>query len=172
MMTSLTLPHADGDRIEQRDDIHRLSCIIRRYGNPAPVGTPKILVAVDGSEVSLALASRVIEWQQNLQWSFDVHLLLVQDFLGKEAAERNLEKSALAETEAVRRHLQDAGIGFCLHVLMGDPAQRILERASSLEAALILMGMRGHGHVSSIILGSVAYKVIHESSRPVTLVRA
>jgi len=171
-MTPITLPHADGDRIDQRDDIHRLSCIIRRYGNAAPAGLVKMLVAVDGSAVSLALATRVIEWQQKLNWASDVHLLLVQDFLGKEAAERNLEKAALADTEAVRQRLQDAGIGFCLHILMGDPAQRIIERAACLDAALILMGTRGHGPLSSVLLGSVAYKVVHESIRPVTLLRA
>lgn len=55
---------------------------------------------------------------------------------------------------------------------MGNPAPAILERADELDATLILMGTRGHGPIGSVLLGSVAYKVVHGASRPVTLVRA
>lgn len=171
MNTVMKLPTLDDERIEQRDEIGRLVGIVRHYG-AAPVAGPRILVAIDGTEVSNALADRVIEWQQKHHWAFDTHLLLVHDFLGKEAAERLLEEVALADTAAVRERLRAAGIGHTLHVLMGNPAPRILERAAAIDAAVILMGTRGHGPIGSVMLGSVAYKVVHEARRPVTLLRA
>lgn len=168
---TIALPRADGECLKQRDDIQRLIGVIRRYGVPAPLDTPRILVAVDGSEVSDALIERVVEWRRYGR-SFDPHLLLVRDFLAKEAAERLLDEAGLSDTASVRERLRELGIGHTLHVLMGAPSTRILERASDVDAAMILMGTRGHGPIGSAMLGSVAYRVVHESSRPVTLLRA
>ncbi len=168
----ILLPIADGERHEQRDDIGRLIGLMFRHGAASEPGTPRVLVAVDGTEVSDALIGQVIEWQQRFQWNFDTHLLLVRDFLGKEAAERLLEESALEDCASLLRRLGNAAIAHTLHVLMGDPAPRILERAAAIGASMILMGTRGHGPISSAMLGSVAYKVVHASSIPVTLVRA
>jgi nucleotide-binding universal stress UspA family protein len=55
---------------------------------------------------------------------------------------------------------------------MGDPATRILERAAAIGATMILMGTRGQGRIAIALLGSVAHKVVYDSSIPVTLVRA
>ncbi|GMU42994.1 MAG: hypothetical protein AMXMBFR25_09800 [Lysobacterales bacterium] len=168
---TIALPRADGECLKQRDDIQRLVGVIRRYGVPAPLDTPRILVPIDGSEVGDALVERVIEWRR-YGWSFDPHLLLVRDFLAKEAAERLLDEISCADTESARERLREVGIGHTLHVVMGTPAPRILERAAAVDAAMILMGTRGHGPIGSAMLGSVAYKVVHESTRPVTLLRA
>lgn len=169
---TLTLPCADGERLEQRDDIGRLIGLVCRHGAPAATELPRVLIAIDGSEVSDALAERAVTWLQQYHWPFDVHLVLVRDFLGKEAAERLLEETARADSARVRDRLGQQGIGYTLHVLMGNPAPRIIERASALGAAMILMGTRGHGPIGSAMLGSVAYRVVHESTIPVTLLRA
>ena len=169
---ALKLPVADGERIEQRDNIGRLVGLMCRHGQAFARESPRVLVAVDGSDVSDVLADRVIEWLQQLHWAFDVHLLLVSDFLGKEAAERLLEQTARADTGHVRERLAAAGVGYTLHVLMGDPATRILERAAAIDATMILMGTRGRGHIAFALLGSVAHKVVYESTIPVTIVRA
>lgn len=169
---ALQLPVADGERIEQRDDIGRLVGLMCHHGQAAAAGLPRILIAVDGSEVSDALAETAIEWLQKYHWAFDTHLILVRDFLGKEAAERLLEETARADSAHVREILGAAGVGYTLHVLMGDPATRIQERAAALGATMILMGTRGQGRIALALLGSVAHKVVHESSIPVTLVRA
>lgn len=173
MTTSpILLPVADGERHEQRDDIGRLVGLMFRHGAPAVTDTPRILVAVDGTEVSDALMGQVIEWQQRFHWAFDTHLLTVRDFLGKEAAERLLEETALADCARCLQRLRASAVAHTLHVLMGDPAPRVLERAAAIGASMILMGTRGHGPISSAMLGSVAYKVVHTSTLPVTLLRA
>ncbi len=169
---TIQLPLADGEVLQQRDDIQRLVGVLRRCGVPAAVEVPRILVPIDGSEVSDALVERVVEWQQHFGWHFDPHLMLVRDFLAKEAAERLLDEVSQADTLRCRSRLKEAGISHTLHVVMGNPAPCILDRAAAIDAALILMGTRGHGPVGSAMLGSVAYKVVHESTRPVTLLRA
>lgn len=169
---SIALPLADGEHHQQRDDIGRLIGLTYRYGSAAEAGIPRVLVPIDGTSVSTALMDHVIEWQQRFHWAFDTHLLMVRDFLGKEAAERLLEDTALADCASSLERLKAAGVAHTLHVLMGDPAPRILERAAAIKASLILMGTRGHGPISSVMLGSVAYKVVHASSLPVTLLRA
>lgn len=168
----LQLPTRSGERIDERDDIERLIGLCLRFGDAPEPMAPRLLVAMDGTAVADALAQKLIDWRRDLGWSFDVHLLIVHDFLGKEAAERLLPESGIAATAAARALLDAAGIGHTLHVVMGPPAQRIVERAQALNAALILMGTRGHGPLGSVLLGSVAYKVVHDSDRPVTLLRA
>lgn len=172
MTTSIKLPLTDGERHEQRDNIGRLVGLIYRHGDGAASGLPRILVAIDGTAVSTALMDQIIEWQQRFHWTFDVHLLMVRDFLGKEAAERLLEETALADCASSLERLKASNVAHTLHVLMGDPAPRILERAAAIGASLILMGTRGHGPISSAMLGSVAYKVVHAADLPVTLLRA
>lgn len=169
---TIPLPLADGEILQQRDDIQRLVGVIRRCGAPAAVEVPRILVPIDGSEVGDALVERVIEWQQHYGWHFDPHLLLVRDFLAKEAAERLLDEVSQADSARCRSRLKAAGVAHTMHVVMGNPAPCILARAGDIDAALILMGTRGHGPIGSAMLGSVAYKVVHESTRPVTLLRA
>jgi nucleotide-binding universal stress UspA family protein len=169
---TLKLPVADGERIEQRDDIGRLVGLMCRHGQASADGLPRILIAIDGSEVSDALADKAIEWLHQFHWAFDTHMVLVSDFLGKEAAERLLEQTARADTAHVRERLSAAGVAHTLHVVMGDPATRILERAAAIGATMILMGTRGQGRIAIALLGSVAHKVVYDSSIPVTLVRA
>ncbi len=53
----------------------------------------------------------------------------------------------------------------------GDPAQRIVERAVSEGAELIVMGSRGFSDLKGLIVGSVSHKVGHLSPCPVMSVR-
>lgn len=53
----------------------------------------------------------------------------------------------------------------------GDPAQRILQRAVSEGADLIVMGSRGFSDLKGLFLGSVSHKVTHLAPCPVMSVR-
>lgn len=46
-------------------------------------------------------------------------------------------------------------------LLEGDPTNRILETAKQDRAQMIIMGMRGLGEVTGMLMGSVSYKVNH-----------
>lgn len=53
----------------------------------------------------------------------------------------------------------------------GDPATRILDRARETGADLIVMGRRGLGSLSSLLMGSVSTKISHLSECPCLTVR-
>lgn len=56
-------------------------------------------------------------------------------------------------------------------ILHGEPAKEILELADDLDASTIVMGTGGRNRLASTLLGSVAVKVIRDSSCPVLVVR-
>ena len=64
---------------------------------------------------------QLIEWQQRFHWNFDIHLLTVRDFLGKEAAERLLEDLVLYRIPASRLDMLRA-IGYRPGTLSVTPA--------------------------------------------------
>jgi nucleotide-binding universal stress UspA family protein len=55
-------------------------------------------------------------------------------------------------------------------ILEGTPAEVIVEVARTRDAALIVVGTRGHGAVAGALLGSVSSAIIHRSDRPVLVV--
>ena len=59
-----------------------------------------------------------------------------------------------------------------IHLVPGLPANRMIEVAQLLDAALIVIGSRGRSSISSILLGSVADRVVRVSTRPVVVVKS
>ncbi len=67
--------------------------------------------------------------------------------------------------------LKQAQLFHASAVLLGDPAQCIAEYVVDHRCEAVIMGTRGLGPVSGIVLGSVASKVIHAVNVPITLVK-
>ncbi len=78
------------------------------------------------------------------------------------------DQRRLAERAAAR--LSDAGIDAEPMVHTGDAAQRIVEAARG-EGDLVVMGSRGLGTLSRLLLGSVARKVLLHTQASVLIVR-
>ena len=57
------------------------------------------------------------------------------------------------------------------HTVTGEPAAAILEEATRLAVDEIVIGSRGLRPVGAALLGSVAYKVLHDAKVPVVVVR-
>jgi len=72
------------------------------------------------------------------------------------------------EAEPERAILSEAEVA----LVAGTPANRIVEVAHERDARMIVMGSRGRGALSGILLGSTAHRVVHLSRVPVTLVKA
>lgn len=65
-----------------------------------------------------------------------------------------------------------AGVAVKKTIRTGRPAEEIVKAAKAAKAGLIVLGSRGRSAVKAVLLGSVAYGVIHGStSIPVIAVR-
>jgi nucleotide-binding universal stress UspA family protein len=80
--------------------------------------------------------------------------------------------------ESDRKPLEDAerlaeqrGVTISTEVLVGEPVDEIVAFADSHDVDLIVVGSRGHGAFASALLGSVSLGVLHETRRPVLVVR-
>jgi nucleotide-binding universal stress UspA family protein len=77
-----------------------------------------------------------------------------------------------AADDAVR-FIKDSGVSARLEVrssLPGRTAREIVIAAGEEDATMIVMGTRGRSELTSLVLGSVAHKVIHLSDLPVVVV--
>ena len=70
-----------------------------------------------------------------------------------------------------RKLLEDAGVKFSEHKLVGKPWDVISEYASAHLCDLIVMGSRGLGTHTGALLGSVALGVAQRSTVPLLLVK-
>jgi len=140
----------------------------------------KILVAVDGSELS----DRALEHAAGLARAMGdtrLHVLTVlppirvygevKVYASEEHMHELAAQQAMRPLEAARERLEQAGVDAEFEELEGDPAETIARRAEELGCDSIVMGTHGRGRVTQLVLGSVAQRVVHLASVPVTLVR-
>ncbi len=154
----------------EHDDTGRLVGLVYDSAAPLPVaGAGPWLVAVDGSDNALRAVVHAAR-QAGAMTACPLHLVHVQRWLSKEAAELELAHRGLGATARARATLEAAGLPWRLHVLLGDPAKCIIEKAARLRAAGIVVGSRGLDAVEGLLFGSVAYKLVHLSPVPVTVV--
>jgi nucleotide-binding universal stress UspA family protein len=149
--------------------------------DPRGKGTPmkKILIALDGS----AASSEAVEFgvqlaaEQDAEVTF-VHVVRPLDVIPMtcfgmaagaqphEVAEE--ERQLLVEAKAAA---EQRGVRATAKLLVGDAVDEIVACADNLDVDLIVIGSRGHGTLTSALLGSVSRGVLSESKRPVAIVR-
>ena len=157
--------------LERRDDIGRLVALTwHGAGAGASAAGGRWLVAIDGSACSLrtlnTAAGLVALGRDN-----EVDLVNVQPWLVKEAAETELPRRGWAATAQAREWLDAASVRWRLHVVLGEAAPEIARMADALGSSAIAIGSHGLTATESLLLGSVAYKVLHLAKRPVLIVR-
>lgn len=141
-----------------------------------------ILLAVDGSKNSLDAVSSLIS---HANWFKDppkVQLLFVHlpvPSVGgafghgpsKEALDRYYTEEGEAALATAKSLLDKARIPHADSIVVGQPAETICDHATRTECELICMGTRGLGAAASLVLGSVANKVLHLAGMPVLMVK-
>jgi len=85
-----------------------------------------------------------------------------------EKLQREQSQGVLARAEPI---LKGAGLPYEKEVLVGPVAPVLVERARALGCDGIIMGTHGLTALGSMLMGSVAAKVVHLSTIPVTLVK-
>ena len=140
----------------------------------------KLLVATDGSDHANRVIDHVIKQAGRCAEPVEVHLLNVQLplagvniklFISREDLNAYYHDEGMAALKSGREKLDAAGIKNEFHIGVGDPAQVIVQYAEDKQCEQIVMGTRGLGTVSNLVLGSVATKVIHLAKVPVLLVK-
>jgi len=141
--------------------------------------TMKILLAVDGSQhsqkavkVVLKLAESLRSTPELLLFHADVPLLqMAAAKMGSAAVTRYHHENGVGATRKAAATLKRAGLAHQTLLKVGDAAPAILQAAKAQRCDMIVMGSRGHGALESLLVGSVAVKVIAQSSIPVVVVR-
>ncbi|HZH05414.1 MAG TPA: universal stress protein [Lautropia sp.] len=139
----------------------------------------KVLVPVDGSVNALHAVDFVIKEIRDGR-SLEVHLLNVQPqilsgharmYLKKDLIDEYYQEEAEKALKPAREKLDNEGIKYSVAHLVGNIADVIARYIKSTGCEMVVMGTRGLGSVHSMVLGSVATKVLHQVEVPVTLVK-
>jgi nucleotide-binding universal stress UspA family protein len=140
----------------------------------------RILVPIDGSSSSDHAVQHAIALRRS-GIDAEIQLLHVQPALLMPREVPDIAIAGLGErldhdevehaVASAKRLLGEAGVPYSTRIVSGDPAQEIALHADMHDSSQIVMGTRGLGLVKSLVLGSVAMKVIHLVKVPVTLVK-
>jgi nucleotide-binding universal stress UspA family protein len=140
----------------------------------------KVLLAVDGSECSDRAVRWVIGIVSSMNKPAEVHLVTVQpaireglirNFVSNDAIETYQREEGDKSLSSARRLLDAAGIAHVPHILLGPVGSAIGDFAAQNGCDGIVMGTRGLGGVTGLVLGSVATQVLQVATVPVTLIK-
>lgn len=139
----------------------------------------KILLAVDGSDYTARMLSYLAshkEWAGAANEFTVFHVVLpvphrAAAFAGPEIVHGYYEDDARMVLEPVRGMLTRNGIEARFEHRIGHPAEEIAAFAQKGQFDLVMMGSRGQGALTNLVLGSVATKVLAACTVPVLLVR-
>ncbi len=140
---------------------------------------PRILIAVDGSELSLDAVHHALQLvQDGLRAEFVLANVQEPASLYELAVSRDPDLIAAASLEAgehlmapARALLDAAGLSYDTEVGVGDPAHTLVDIIESTGCTLAIVGARGEGALRSALLGSVSQELVHASPVPVTVVK-
>lgn len=156
-------------------------------GEAAPVVRPprRVLTPLDGS----GLAKQALPLAREIAHAAHAELVLLRavvpmieayvgaPMLGRPIAETNeaigtLREYAAEDLEGEAAVLRAELTQVLTHVIIGYPAEVIVDEAREMEIDLIVMATHGYSGLRRWALGSVADKVLHATTTPLILVRA
>lgn len=132
-----------------------------------------IVAAVDGSEHT----RKVVATAKEFAGVGDIHLVYVS---GSYIYPYMVPAGHMIDFQAIRES-QTAAVwdivgempsnGQAVTLDGGDPAVMIVDYAKNIDADIIIVGSRGRGALSTLLLGSVSHGVAHASDRNVLIVK-
>ncbi|MCV2371350.1 universal stress protein [Roseateles oligotrophus] len=140
----------------------------------------KLLIAIDGSEASMH-AIEAVATMARASVSLDVLLLNVRDgpvyygelpvFSADEIELAQLKRQDQLLAEATTK-VQDCGLTVRASLRAeGLAAPEIVRLAAEHQVDQIVLGTRGMSAIGSLLIGSVAQRVVHLATMPVLLVK-
>ncbi|MBA1225406.1 universal stress protein [Stutzerimonas stutzeri] len=141
----------------------------------------RLLVAYDGSDNSKRALQYVVDLARDTGMALQVHVVNVQHepiIYGEYVTSAMIDEvnnSLMAKSRSVLDEaaamLQAGGLTCETHTQLGNVAEQINDAVKRLGCDTVVMGTRGLGSFTGLVLGSVANRVIHEVSVPVLLVK-
>ena len=148
---------------------------------PRPGRGHDVVVGVDDSDS----AARAVDAAADVAEREDaaLHVVRVAHSASMEAwTYAEVAKGGTEETHAIRDHAEQSvtraanrararhpKVLVTTEVLYGDPGQSLADLGST--AGLVVVGSRGHGGFTGMLLGSVSHRLIHDATCPVMVVR-
>lgn len=146
----------------------------------------RLVIGVDGSDSALHAVDLVETWPflaalpvvvtsvaaNESAWASAIGPSLVGEW-PVAVDDLNQEALELAEQNArtVARRLAEAGVSVTVDVRRGDAADQLVAAADSHGADLIVIGSRGLGTWSRLLIGGVAHKVVQHARQSVLVTR-
>lgn len=139
----------------------------------------KVLIPVDGSTYAKEAISRALK--DGYLTDKEIHLIAIiegtatgrDNYLSEDVVQQILDAQTKAGNEILNeaKKLFPTDTPICVAYRVGDPAEKILEYAKTIDADLIVMGSRGRGALGSALLGSVSTKILQHAQCPVLIMR-
>jgi nucleotide-binding universal stress UspA family protein len=128
----------------------------------------KIIIAIDGSEYSLAAVRLVqdLPVPSHIRGKFLITALGV--LVPREASNHYVHNIPLLQAQKM---LQESGFKVETKLILGYPAEVIMEYASTNQPDLIIIGARGMRSTFGILLGGVAQQIVEYACCPILVVR-
>ena len=149
----------------------------------SPGAPMRVLVAIDGSRP----AARALDLVCGVPWPAGTTIVVAQAVESGEGLygglwptaamvevgrlETDVRMAAGQDVTEAAAQLARPGVTIETAVLRGRPATVIGERARAMRADLIVVGSRGHGRISSMLLGSVSSELVDHAPAPVLVAR-
>ena len=136
-----------------------------------------ILLGVDGSEHAINAAKTAADLARTMK-SKILRIVVAFDPVPPYLGEPNLQAAISARMKEADKILQKAleAVGkipgeVLTEILEGSPAEAILDVANTRKVDLIVMGSRGLGQFTGLLLGGQSQKVVMHAPCPVLIVR-
>ena len=138
----------------------------------------RILLALDGSEDSLAAARTAVDLAERME--SELHVVYVgevrpvsyREIGGYRALYEELEKRAQRLLDEQVTQVESAGGTVAkAHLKMGRPDEEIVVLGEEIAAGLIVTGSRGLGGIRRALMGSVSDSVVKHAYCPILVVR-
>lgn len=138
----------------------------------------KIVLAYDGSDDS----KFALEWSKSYAPQIGAEIIITSAYDDMPALQVEdaslLINFATSYANGLKKHLSEVekeclaqGLNVSTVILKGNPPDEIIHYAAEIKADLIICGTRGLGGFSSLLLGSVAHKLVTYSPLPVLVVK-
>jgi len=137
----------------------------------------RILLAVDGSEHAVRAAKVAAELAHCMK-SVEMRIVVAYDPIPPYLGEPNLQvaiNARLSEAQGILRKavelVGNSHIDVHTELIEGNSAEAIIEVAETRNSDIIVMGSRGLGRLTGLLLGSTSQKVVSHAPCPVLIVR-